>query len=226
MRRWMSLVAALLLCLTMVHPVSADTFVPSISYKDGPGVKEAEMDGKKVTGCVVVTSLRQADEKATDITQTDRDLLLQVYEKLSENSMKLPLENTDFVVRELVDVSFMQKDCVEVPHGHKEWLAKENTTISVTFDLGVWKGQEVEVFVYLDGQWTAVEEVVNNGDGTVTCVLEDFCPVAFCTNPKDDEKPPQTGDANGEDLLLWTVLLVGSLGAVVILLANRRRLIR
>lgn len=228
MRRVICLVAVLLLSVMLTVPAFAaeDTFVPSISYKDGPEVVEAEQNGQDTTGCVEVTSLKEAKEKTTDIYQEDRDLLWETYEKLNDGSMELPLENKDSVVRELVDVSFLKTDCVEASHGHKEWLAKENNTIEVVFDLGVKKGVDLEVFAYVNGEWTPVKSVENNGDGTVTCVFEDFCPVAFCVESQSTVTPPKTGDTMGADMMLWIVLLVVSLGATVVLVINRRRIVR
>lgn len=228
MRRAICLMAAVLVCLAMAFPAfaSAGTFVPSISYKDGPEVVEAEQNGEDVTGCLVVTSLKEAEEKTTDIYQEDRDLLWEVYEKIEDGSMKLPLENEDYVVRELVDVSYLKTDCVEVPHGHKEWLAQESTTIEVVFDLGVAKDTKLEVLAYVNGTWTAVESVVNNGNGTVTCVFEDICPVAFCVEPQNDIIPPKTGDTMGGNMIGWFALLTVSFSAAVVLVCNRRRIVR
>jgi hypothetical protein len=201
-------------------------FVPSITYKDGPVIDMAEMDGEGVEDCVVVTTIKQAEEKSTDISQEDRDLLLEVYEKLEEGSMTLPLEKEGYVVRELVDVSFVKTGCVEVPHGHKEWLAQEKTTIEVVFDLGIKKDVKLEVLAYIDEEWVAVEKVTNNGDGTVTCVFEDFCPVAFCVEASGAIDPPKTGDTMGADMTKWVVLLIVSMSAIAVLMINRRKFLR
>ena len=224
MRRMMCLLCALLLGLTFVFPVLAatDTFVPSISYKNGPDIKDAEMNGEKVTGCVVVSSIKDAKEKATDITQEDRDLLLDVYARLADGSMKLPLSG-DYVIRELVDVSFEHSDCVIPNHGHKEALEEDGTTITIRFDLGVHKSTDVSVLAYVDGKWVAAESVKNNGDGTVTVVLEDICPVAFCIDADAEDPPVKTGDEVGRSLTLWIVLMAVSLGGIVVLMVLRRR---
>ena len=227
MRRVICLVCVLMLCMTLAVPVFAaeNTFVPSITYKDGPEVVDAEINGEDGTGCVVVTSIKEAREKTTDIYQEDRDLLLQVYEELVAGSMVLPLENKEYVVRELVDVSFVKTGCVEVPHGHKEWLAEEDTTIEVVFDLGLKDTTDLEVLAFVNGEWAPVVSVKNNGDGTVTCVFEDFCPVAFCVENEVEPEPPKTGDTVAEDLGLWVLMLAVATGAVVVLLVNRRKIL-
>lgn len=227
MRRVICLMAALLVCVAVAMPAFAatGTFVPSISYKDGPEVEKAELNGEDTTGCLVVTSLKEAKEKTTDIYQEERDLLLEVYEKLNDDTMKLPLKNANYVVRELVDVSFAKTGCVEVSHGHKEWLAQENTTVEIVFDLGIKKGTDLEVLVYLNGEWIPVNDAVNNGDGTVTCVFEDICPVAFCVEPQVSADPPKTGDIVGGNTIYWMILLASSFCAVVVLIINRRKFI-
>ena len=65
MRRIACLLLALMMCVMVAMPAMAadDTFVPSISYKDGPDVEDATMGDEDVTGCIVVTSLKEAKEK-------------------------------------------------------------------------------------------------------------------------------------------------------------------
>lgn len=224
MRKLMCLLCVLLLGLTFVCPAFAatDTFVPSISYKNGPDVEAAEMDGEKVTGCIVVSSIKDAKEKSTDIAQEDRELLLDIYKQLSNGSMKLPLTG-DYVIRELVDVSFENADCVTPDHGHKEALMEDNTTVTIKFDLGVHKSTEVTVMSYVDGEWIPAKSVKNNGDGTVTVVFEDICPVVFCVDADAEDVPVKTGDVVGQNLILWIVLMAVSLVGIVVLVVLRRR---
>lgn len=222
MRRIICLLAVLVMCLTLACPAFAtDTFVPSIGYKDGPDAEAATMGDTDVGDCVVVTSISEAKDKSTDITQEARDELLDVYEKLSNGTMPPPVEN--HVIRELVDVSFRQTTCVENENHHKEELAKEGTTISVTFDLGIAKSTKVVVLTYINGVWEEVVSVTNNGDGTVTCVFEDFGPVAFCVEQDAEVPPSQTGDPLGQSMYLWIALMVISMAAIVVLLTTNRK---
>lgn len=225
MRRIVCLLTVVLLCVTFVLPgvALADTFVPSVTYKDGPTIESAEMESEDVTDCVVVTSILAAENKTTDIHQEDRDLLLDVYAKLSDGSMKLPLDG-NYVIRELVDLSHKQTACIDAGHTHEEQLAAEGVTIAVKFDLGIGKDTNVEVLQYHEGEWKSVESVTNNGDGTVTCVFEHFCPVAFCVEETVTDTPAQTGDAAGQRLGLWLGAMVVSAAAVVALVVSRRKL--
>lgn len=225
MRKVMCLIFVLIMGLTLTCPVfaAADTFVPSISYKDGPDVESAQMDDETVTDCLVVTSIKEAEEQSTDITQEERDLLLDVYDELSSGDMELPIDDGDYVIRELVDVSFKNDDCVTPGHGHKEELAKDGTTVTIQFDLGVKESTEVVVMVYIDGQWIAVESVTNNGDGTVTCVFEDICPVVFCVEADAEDTPVKTGDMDGRNLILWFALMAASFCGILALVFLRRK---
>lgn len=227
MRRVMCLIGALVICLTLAMPVFAatDTFVPSISYKDGPVVKKAQLDGENVTGCIVVTSIKGATEKTTDIYQKERDLLLAVYKELDDGTMTLPLENRDFVIRELVDISHVKTACVEAPHGHKEWLAEKDNVIEIVLNLGLKSTTEVEVLAYVDGEWAPIQSVSNNGDGTITCIFDELCPVAFCVDASAEEESPKTGDTMTDDWGHWAIVLAVASVAIALLVVNRRKIL-
>ena len=222
MKKLIVFATVLMLCVAMVLPVcvSAQEFVPSVTYKDGLIVIEADADGESVGDCIIVTSIKEAKEKTTDITQEARDELLDVYEKLEDGSMKLPLEG-DYVVVELVDISWAQKGCVENEHGHFEWHEEEGN--KVTVDLGYLnKNFDLVVLAYNDGEWEEIESVVNNGDGSFECVFEYFCPVAFCVEGDVFEQGPETGDT--ANVMLWlAVMLAAGAALVVLLTVNRRR---
>lgn len=223
MKKLIVFAMVLMLCATMVLPVCAQEqeFVPSITYKDGLVVVEATMNDEAVKDCIEVTSIKEAKEKTTDVTQEARDLLLEVYDKLSNGTLELPLEG-DYVVLELVDISWAQKACVEAgDHDHAAWLAEAGNTVTV--DLGyMGKNFELKVLSYNDGQWTEIKNVTNNGDGTFSCEFEHFCPVAFCVEGEALEQGPITGDSS--NLLLWLgIMLAAAAGLVTVLAVNRRR---
>lgn len=221
MKKTMIFLTVLMLLTAMILPVSAARaeYVPSVTYKDGPDIVDADLGGSDVGDCLEVTSILEAKQKTTDILQEDRDLLLDVFKEISNGSMELPLED-DYVILELVDVSFTASDCVP-NHTHKEDLAKEGTTIEVDFTLDVDPGVKVVTLVYLNGEWVPVE-TVNNGDGTVTCVFEDICPVAFAVPEGTRTEPPRTGDTSNIGLWL-AMMLLAMAGIVVTALVYRSR---
>ncbi len=224
MKKVLSLAITLALCMSLTISAFAaeNEFVPSITYKDGPSITSAEMDGADVSACLVVTTLKDAEEKNTDITQDERDTLQQVYEDLKNGTTTLPTDE-NYVIRELIDLSFKHNECREVDeHGQKDQKLKEDgITLTADFDLGISKEDEVLVFVYIDGEWQSIESVKNNGDGTITCVFEDICPVAFAVKHPVASMAPQTGDT--QHILLWTGLTVASALALVALFLFRRK---
>lgn len=222
MRKLICLIGAVAMCFALGSRVFAaeQEFVPSITYKDGPQIDSAEMDSQNVGSCLVVTTIQGAKEQKTDITQDARDLLLDVYDQLKEGTMQMPSE-AGKVILELVDVSFKENHCVQQGHGHREELEKPGTTVTVTFDLTVPTRAELTVFIYHDGQWKPVEQVRNTGDGEVTCVFEDICPVAFCVDSNFNVDVPKTGDTG--QVLLWLMVLVLSGAGVVVLLRRKSR---
>lgn len=233
MKRVVSVVTVLVLCLSLVCPVFAaeGTFTPSVSSKNHPEIVPTpdgaigvlvDGDGKEIApveeGCLVVTPVSKADSSA-DIPADAKETLLDVYEKLSDGSMQLPYEDNaeDMVIRDLFDASLICTD------GHKESLAEEGVCIELTFDLGVGANVDVVAMTYVDGKWSPIVSVVNNGDGTVTCVFEEICPIAFAVAEEAYSGPAQTGDAVGSNLILWVALMAVSAAVLVVLLFSRRK---
>lgn len=219
MKKMLSVILAVALCIALAVPAFAATFVPSISYKLAPAVTGAMLGNLEIKSCVVVTSIVDAQNKTTDIPQETRDLLLSVYDQLNKGTMKLPIEG-EYVIRDLVDVSFTNA-CIAAKDGHDTELAKEGVTIKVTFDLGIAANEEIAVLAYNDGKWAEVVSTKNNGDGTVTCEFEHFCPVAF-VNLEENSTIVPTGD--NAHLGLWFGLMVASVAVLAVVVTNRRKI--
>lgn len=233
MKRFISIVTVLLLCLSLAYPAyAAEEFVPSISYKDHPEVVPApgggpgeiiDEDGEVIDelddDCIVITPVSEAED-SDEIPDEARETLLEVYDDLTDGDMELPydlvdenIDPEDMVIRDLIDISLI---CDE----HSEYL-EEGNYLRITFDLGVDPDTDVIVMVYSDGQWYPAIDVINNGDGTVTVILDRVGVVAFSVAVRDSV---QTGD--NTNLLLWTVLLIASAAALVALVILRRKALR
>ena len=173
MKKIISLVLVLMLCVALAAPAMAE-FAPSVTREEieKAFLVEAEFGEDLVTDKLIITTELQAIEKTTSIPQEERDLLLDIIAQVEEGTMVLPLEE-GFEIRELV--------CIDLPEGDEDAveLKKEDVVLTATFDLGVSAEAEVAVFSYVDGEWIEAVSVTNNGDGTVTVVFEDICPVAF-----------------------------------------------
>lgn len=237
MKKVIALLTVLVLCAALVVPAfAANEFTPSVNNKPAPDVVPGTTpDGKtyiaellddvKETvdyvweGDIVVTPISQVDT-SEKIPEAARDTMKDVYVKLSSGEMTIPyeqiygseMENKNMVIRDLFDVSFPSTSC-------HEYLEPDNTFMRVTFDLGVAANQTVYATLYKNGEWVSAEECKNNGDGTVTIVVEDFCPVAFSVEVESDKPvtPPQTGDQAGDNLYIWIIVAAVSLLAVVVL---------
>jgi len=129
--------------------------------------------------CLKITAYVDADTLPED----KRDELKAVYEALCDGSMTLPYEKVkgvdpeNMVIRDLMDISFFDTEECEVVH--VEEIKKDGVTATITFQLCVAADDVVAVMSYVDGEWVLAEEITNNGDGTVTVVFEDICPVAI-----------------------------------------------
>lgn len=237
MRKVICLITAMILCLGMAAPAFAteNEFVPSIGYKDPIEIIDVEMDGEDIDPCLIVSSIKQATEKTTDITQHDRDLLLSVYEKLLSGEMTLPLEGK-YVIRDLVDVSFRYNDCRQnAEHGNKPGvLEQEGITVTVTFKMGIGANEKIKVLVFMEGegtartgnqkvngQWVPAKSVKNNGDGTLTVEFEDIGPVAFVV--EKDESTSPTGDIAGGQLIFLAIAMAVCAVGIVVLVSMKAR---
>ncbi len=229
MRKIVCLVSALVLLVSLgISALAATDFVPSITYKDGPKIEFAWLDDEDVSNCLVVSSIKQATDKTTDITQEERDHLLNVYAKLKDGSMKLPVED-DYVIRELVDVNFKYEACRQQTDIHHDKLKELNETdkmLTVNFDMGINADADVIVMFESEGKWNEAEKVVNNGDGTLTCKFGHLCPVVFAVKESQSGPvPPQTGDTSGKYLPLWigTLALSGVALVTLVVVALKKK---
>ncbi len=224
MKKLICVLVALMLTMSLaVNTFAAKSeFVPSITYKDGLIISSATLDGKNVTGCVVVTSLKAAEDKTTDLSQAERDQLLDLYRKLLSGEMELPLDG-NYTIRELVDVSFGYNSCRgDSEHGDKNsQLGKQGVTLAVDFDTNLKANEKLKVLTYVDGKWKVVENVTVNKDGTVTALFEEICPVVFCVEKAGGDSSSKTGDLS---MSLWIGTMVVATAAVAVLLTNRRRI--
>ena len=103
-------------------------------------------------------------------TQESPELEALVKEKLGADATADELS-----LLELLDVKV-------ICHELTTYLPPEHTTVTLTFNIGVAADAEVFVVTYKNDKVVLAEDVVNNGDGTVTATFESFCPVAFLVN--------------------------------------------
>lgn len=241
------ILAVLVITASFAVAVSAENFVPSISYKPAPMlVGELDDDGRTVIGvvtdadgnavsteyheCIVITPVSEAEE-SEDIPEEAADLLLDVYSEISQN---------DFALSSLSDAlnkmvandmgegkdadDLVVKDLFDVTvlcDELKEKLAPIGNTLTLTFDISVDKDVPVYVATYKNGKWAPIIKTVNNKDGTISCTFEEFCPVAFFVPASTEINPPQTGD--NTNTIIWAVVMVSAISLIVALVVVNRK---
>lgn len=251
MKKIVTALMTLVLSLALACPVLAADFVESIGYKPAPEIVVLkEEDGKSIIGyiedeegnkitiehkdCLVITPVSEADS-SQEIPSEEKEILLKEYndfatgkkklsdiEGLDEYAKKILGEGKDaddLVIRDFFDASLI---CDE-----KEELKKDGTTIDLTFKVGVGKDTPINAIVFLNGEWQLVKNVVNNGDGTVTCTFEDLCPVAFIVPGETVEQSGSTTPITGDNanIVMWSAIAAVSLVLIIALgVVYRRRI--
>lgn len=254
MKKVVCVFIALLLCFSLLTPAfAAEGFVPSISYKDGPSlVTEEHEDHGSVAAWLVdttkvdveemehlehvledhlyVTPISVADnvdvpEEYKAAVEANAKVLKEVYKKLAEGKESLPLEKfgedapKNPVIRELFDVTLVHDDQLN------RLVDGEDVGVKLKFNLGIKAGDKVFIMSYQNGKWDPAVDIVNNGDGTVTCVLPHLCPVAVVVEGEESvtPEPPQTSDESNNLMWLWILLAVLCAFAIIIIAAKSRK---
>ena len=218
-----TVVLTLLVCLA--SPVFAAEFVPSITDKGSPDIvpeggnvgqiidPEGNIIDSIPEGDLVVTPVSKVDT-SDDIPEDARDLLKDLYDGLVNGKTELPypsgINAADMVIRDLFDVSI------------KGDYDLDDNGLKITFDLGVNGKTEIFGFIYMNGEWIALQNLVNNGDGTVTVVLPGEGPVAFSVAADANTTPDPTGDPT--NITLWVVLMAVSAVALIAVVFSRRKI--
>lgn len=263
MKKLLSLImviTVMLACTVSAMATEVD-FVPSISNKGAPElVVTYDENGKMVIGvlfdgrggvisneyedCLIITSVNDA-KTSMKIPEDAKKELLKVFEELNAENAKLseicPELNgivkeqlgddwtaDDLVVRDLFDITGLCDELnVELP--------KDGNTLELKFDLSLPKDAFITAVVYVDGEWQPIVETKNNGDGTITCVFEEICPVAFLTtgsgtatnDPEIDTNVNPDSVVTGDTanrIILWSVVILVSLSVMAaMIIYNRKR---
>ena len=101
------------------------------------------------------------------------------------------------------------------------YATKDAELTSTDYEVRLENGAKIEFNG--NGEWTEVKNLENNGDGSVTGEFDHFCPVAFLVEKGGTASTPKTGDAAGQNLLLWIILMAVCVVAIVVLLILRKR---
>ena len=234
MRKLICLVTVLLLCMSFALSAFATEggFVPSITYKPEPEIQpvvgengeeyigvlrnaEGEIVGTLEESCLIVTPIAHVWDPNEAVPKEIEELLLFVYEGLSDGKVELPysafaanLDAANMVIRDLFDVRLNCEECEAA-------LAIEGVTLELTFDLGIVADVQVYVASFDEetGKWEAIVSAVNNGDGTVTCTFEHLCAVSVAM-PLATASAPVVEATSNSNVTPWIIVLVAAVAAV------------
>lgn len=242
MKKWMTSLLAIVMCIALATPVMAADFVKSIEYKPAPEIiyddddiigHIVDEDGTILSDehkdCIIITPISESD---TLEDEEARKLLEDTYNEFASGEKKLSdvsglnelakevlgegKTGDDFVIRDFFDIMFVCSDY--------EKLKEHGTTIDLTFNTGIAAGTYITAMVYIDGEWVLLKNVINNGDGTVTVTFDDVCPVAFLVPAESIvEETPSTGDNNFQTIITWSAVAIVALGAMVAAVTVYRR---
>ena len=245
MRRILCVLTVLLLCMSMVLPVFAadDGFVPSITYKPNPELVPVQgedgeeyigyvrdQDGNILSGvsegCLRITPIAYVWDEEIEVPEKIEELLLFIYNSLNDGSMEMPYEKheadldpANMVVRDLFDARW---SCEE----HPKMLEPEGVVLELTFDLGVVADAQIFVQTYdeVTKEWSPIVDVVNNGDGTVTCTFEHLCAIEFSMPVKAATSAPVV-EAQKPNVLPWIIILIAAACAAVavVVVKNKKK---
>ena len=207
MKKVVSLVVAVVLCMMLAVPAFATTvgFVPSITAKPAPGlVGTTNLQVKDESGKVVFTApvvdlvitpvadvqKEDADYQVPEeVAQQLRDLYAQmtettfnVTEEVPELETYLESQGLDAAVAENMVVTSLF-DITVLSDDLKDYLSVEGNTIDLTFEADIPEDHTPVVMVYVEGKWEVLEGVTVNNDGTITCNFADVGPVSILMVP-------------------------------------------
>lgn len=205
MQKIISMILAWVICLSAVCAASAAVFTPSVENKGAPAVVElkdedgnaaiAKLNGNLPEGVafvsgdfLVVTAVSDA-ESSDRIPDASEKALLEVYNGLQSGSLAVPFEELNsekadkLVVRDLFDVSWTTADGNDLA----SLLDAEDVSLEMCFDIGIAADDDVYVMIYKNDEWKQIQQVTNNGDGTITCVFDHLCPVAVIVEGAEAE---------------------------------------
>ena len=255
MKKLFACLFSLVLCLSSTVNVFAapeDGFTVSVSGSGAPGIVVLEgvgndaivgyvVDASGTTlstvygGCVNSSSLEDAQNPESTMSEATRNELIGLYNQFVNKEIKLSEElealnalveekfgkpnNADnMVVRDLMLVDLIHDEC-------KAELAKEGTTLDITFELNVEKDTFLQVATLINGEWQLVEKVVNNNedadttnDGTVTVTFEDLCPVVFLVPGEMAQE-----EAAGFNWIYVILALIASLIAILLVKKSKKQ---
>ncbi len=228
----------LVLCMmSLAFSVSASSFTPSISQKPAPDVVVEESEGQTVyastslndtdTNIVLdelVVSALDGTQSIANETLTEADIakldaaqekLSAAHDALSDVSVTDVMQSDDFsedldyVVSDLFDLTLVGTTAEDV-----DTVFKDGGTLTVTLALDIPTDADFHLATLCEDEWVVLDkdQVVNNGNGTVTVTFRELCPIAVIRASAPEAQTP----------MYWLyILLVVVLACAVFIVVKR-----
>lgn len=249
MRKTSRLILALLICMSLSCTAFATSFTASVVSKSAPEVVElvdetgncavAKLNGALPEGMafvsddvLVVTAVADA-AISNRIPDASEKALMEVYKGLQAGTIQVPFEELDeknaqnLVVRDLFDVSWTDTE----GNDFAQLLDQEDVSLEITFAMEIEPDAKVYVLVYKNDTWSQIQQVINNGDGTITCVFDHLCPVAVVVEADETMEVVEVSaenadiqDAQKQNVTLWIVVLTAAVIALTALFVGKRKM--
>lgn len=244
------LLFAMWICVSAAGSAFATTFTASVEQKSAPTVVTVTDEAGNSAVAMLLGDLPEglafvsedmlvitavADAETSDkIPEDSEKILMEVFNGLQEGRISVPFAELDqnaadrLVIRDLFDISWADV----TGDASEKLLDAEGVSLEITFDLGIAAETKVYVMVYKNHTWMQIEQVINNGDGTVTCLFDHLCPVAVIV---EADEVAQTGafsenrarnteseDAAAQDMAYWGGIMTAAVLGLVTLFVSRR----
>lgn len=207
--------------------VEGTEYIAIIKVADQADATQGEIQNYVQNMYLVITPVADVWNEEADIQPEVKTLLETVYEKLESGEMQLPydqvegldMEHNKMVIRDLIDISWNSEE-------YKQAVSADGTVLEMTFDLGVDPDAVICTMTYDEetNTWEPIVSTVNNGDGTVTCIFEHLCVVAFSVAVPEEnvlaQAPVQA--ASGNSALWIGIIAVAVVAAAVVLVAKKK----
>lgn len=238
MKKWISVVLAVLMMTAMMLPVAAATedFVPSIEIKPGPGVVEKPGEDGSITvgeivmpdgsvvpvpeGALIITPYAEKD----DASEETKSALEEAFSELSDaTSLDQLVSDLKDVLKQLdpdVDVEdLVVTDLfhVEVIGEYSDYIA-QGGVLKITYEVT----DDFIVSLIKTDAWKTLfgDSFVDNGDGTITVSMSSGNIVAFLKNVAtidvDPDNPGQSSPVTGDNTAMFMMIAVAFVGAAVL----------
>lgn len=240
MKKTISLLTAVIMVLCMAIPAFAaeDSFTPSVEVKGAPVIVPQAFDGD-MFDALVLDEDEEVIEGIDEVTEENPagEIIVTAYSEIETADSRVNVVYMEESYEEVLDAQSLKELNEAIPEGMVvrdffditlvgtyENMFEEGKLLCIKFDLGVDANENIQVLTRCSDEtgWQFVKSVTNNGDGTVTVIFHELCPVIFLTDSSDVKvESPATSDIS--TAALWFVTVLCGAGAICMLVTYKKR---